>query len=79
MTVERLLKKKVEDTKADSGQVIIMDPKTGKILAMAHYPTFDPNVYGEVFEKEPIDLKPEEIAQLKARRLTGAGNSAPSR
>ena len=27
--------------------MIVADPKTGKILAMASYPTFDPNTYGE--------------------------------
>lgn len=33
---------------AESGSVIIMNPKTGSILAMANYPDFDPNNYGKV-------------------------------
>jgi len=33
---------------ADSGTVIIMEPKTGKILAMCGYPDFNPNEYNKV-------------------------------
>jgi len=32
---------------ADSGSVVIMEPKTGKIIAMCAYPDFDPNEYGK--------------------------------
>lgn len=64
MAVESRLKKAVEDYRADSGQVIVMDPKTGRVLAMAHYPSFDPNNYGMVYEKEEIRLSEEEIQNL---------------
>lgn len=43
--VEKVLKKTVSRNSADSGNAIVMDPKTGKILAMANWPTFDPNKY----------------------------------
>jgi len=43
--VEKALKEAVEKHKADKGSVIIMDPETGKIIAMAQYPNFDPNNY----------------------------------
>lgn len=33
---------------ADGGSVIILDPKTGAILAMCSYPDFDPNEYAKV-------------------------------
>jgi len=33
---------------ADSGSVIVINPKTGEILAMCGYPDFDPNNYSEV-------------------------------
>lgn len=36
----------VEKNKADQGVAIMMDPKTGDILAMACWPTFDPTVEG---------------------------------
>lgn len=46
--VEEALKRGVESTKAKSGMAIVLDPKTGEILAMANYPTFDLNKFNEV-------------------------------
>ncbi len=46
--VERILKEAVKKYDADSGSIIVMEPKTGKILALANYPTFTPNKYNEV-------------------------------
>lgn len=45
---ERFLKDGVEAVKADSGSVVVMDPKTGAVKAMANYPSYDPNNYGTV-------------------------------
>ncbi|MDZ7798210.1 MAG: penicillin-binding protein 2 [Patescibacteria group bacterium] len=42
------LEKWVKKHKADSGTMIIMEPQTGKILAMCGYPDFDPNNYNQV-------------------------------
>ncbi|NTU66542.1 MAG: penicillin-binding protein 2 [Candidatus Moranbacteria bacterium] len=44
---EKILKASVEKFEADRGTIIVMDPPTGKILAMANYPTFNPNEYGK--------------------------------
>lgn len=44
---EQALEKGVKAANAKSGIAIVMDPKTGEILAMANYPTFDLNKYGE--------------------------------
>jgi cell division protein FtsI (penicillin-binding protein 3) len=43
----------VERTHAKTGSLVAMDPKTGEILAMASYPSFDPNTppaHGESLE-----------------------------
>ena len=42
---ERELARTIKINEAKSGQVIVMDPKNGDILAMADYPTFNPNAY----------------------------------
>jgi len=45
---QSVLKDMVTKNGADSGDVIVMNPKTGAILAIASYPDFDPNNYGKV-------------------------------
>ena len=45
--VEEALAKGVKASNSKSGMAIVVDPKTGEILAMANYPTFDPNRYAE--------------------------------
>ena len=44
---EAALAADVQKHGADSGEVIVANPKTGAILAMANYPGFDPNQYGK--------------------------------
>jgi cell division protein FtsI/penicillin-binding protein 2 len=49
---ERVLKQHIASSGSQSGTVIIMDPETGELLAIAVTPTMDPNQYwnyGEVF------------------------------
>jgi cell division protein FtsI (penicillin-binding protein 3) len=45
---EQVLAQTVKDNQADSGSIVIADPKTGAIMAMATYPSFDPNLYSSV-------------------------------
>ncbi len=41
--VENALKEGVEKVQGKSGSAVVVDPYTGEILAMATFPTFDPN------------------------------------
>lgn len=50
-TVEAQLERQVAEFKAESGVAIVMDPISGDILAMACWPTFDPN--------DPSDSTPD--------------------
>ncbi len=43
---EQELKRTMESTKAKGGVIIVVDTHDGDVLAMANYPSFDPNEYG---------------------------------
>ena len=45
--VERELRAGVEEHNAAGGAAVIMDPRTGEILALANYPTFNPNAFNQ--------------------------------
>jgi cell division protein FtsI (penicillin-binding protein 3) len=45
---DRELRIGVEENRAAGGTAIIMQPHTGEILALANWPTFNPNVFGGV-------------------------------
>lgn len=64
MKVESMLEQSVKKYGADSGQVIILDPETSKIMAMAHYPNFNPNSYSDALAKEEINLTKEEVESM---------------
>ncbi len=58
---QRVLTDAVERFRAESGSVVVMDPRTGHILALATAPTFDAN--------SPEDAAPEDLGN---RALTDA-------
>ena len=49
---ERELRAGVEYAGAEGGSAIVMDPYTGEILAMANYPSFNPNAYRDFRDDE---------------------------
>lgn len=48
---ERELANMVAERQPDKAGILVMEPKTGRVLAMAEYPTFDPNNYGSYPEE----------------------------
>lgn len=50
--VEENLKRGVEQFSMEHGSIIVMDPLTGAVLAMATYPNYDPNNYGAALYDE---------------------------
>lgn len=49
---ESLLKKAKENLDIDAGQIIVMKPDTGRILALANFPSFNPNLYSKIKDLE---------------------------
>jgi cell division protein FtsI (penicillin-binding protein 3) len=45
---ERELKAAIQQTHAETGTVIVQNPHTGEILALANWPTFNPNLSREI-------------------------------
>jgi len=71
LQVEKILEQDREAFIADSGQVLIMDPKTGYIIAAANAPSFNPNSFGEVYKKVYINLTPEDVEKLEPTKTEG--------
>lgn len=52
---EKELAHAMEESHAKSGSVVVQDPDTGKLLAVANAPTFDPNDAGKYSEDRRMD------------------------
>jgi cell division protein FtsI/penicillin-binding protein 2 len=73
--VEELLEAMVKKVDAQSGQVIIMDPDTGRIISMANAPLFDNNSYAAVYSKEPIIIEPQKEKEIVVEVFNPENNS----
>lgn len=58
---ERELERAMEETKAVSGTVVVENPHTGEVLALANRPTFNPNIKKEI---RPEALKNRAVSDV---------------
>ncbi|MDR3224898.1 MAG: PASTA domain-containing protein [Clostridiales Family XIII bacterium] len=65
--VEQAIKKSFSETKATQVEAIVMQPKTGEVLAIANYPEYDPNEPNKPISKS---------AQKKFEKLSTEDQSA---
>jgi len=49
--IENEIQHAVETYRAQRGSVVVLNPKTGAILGLANYPTYNPNAYGTSSDK----------------------------
>jgi cell division protein FtsI (penicillin-binding protein 3) len=59
--VERELARAISETHAEAGTVIVQNPHTGEVLALANWPTFNPNVFNKV---NPQALKNRSVSDI---------------
>lgn len=52
--IEVILKQGVKKYQANKWTVVVMEPKTGEIISMANYPTYDLNNHWDVYELEKV-------------------------
>lgn len=52
--VEKILENWVKEYKANKWTIVVMEPNSWKVLAMANYPTYDLNNYSDVYEIEKV-------------------------
>jgi len=76
---EKLLKKAKKELEIEGGTIIVIDPNTGKIIALANLPSFNPNKYFEysdytIFQNSAIQKVFEPGSVFKAITMAGALN-----
>jgi len=53
---EKLLERAKENLDIESGQIIVIDPNSGRIIALSHFPNFNPNQYQEYAQKGDLEV-----------------------
>lgn len=74
---EQILKDGLTSAKATKGSAIVMDPNTGRVLAMANYPTYDASKYSEVTDyglfQNGVVSDPYEVGSVMKVLSVGVG------
>lgn len=65
---ERAISAKVRESGAESGTVVAMDPRTGEVLALATYPSFDP--------RDPTDAPEEDRGNRAVTEIFEPGSTS---
>ncbi len=76
---EKLLQEAKGDFNVKSAQIIVADPATGKILALANYPSFNPNAYFtvkdfDIFKNNAVQKLYEPGSSFKPITMSAALN-----
>ncbi len=53
--VEKILEEWVRKYRANKGTVVVLEPKTWRVLSLANYPSYDPNNPWEVYELKKVN------------------------
>jgi len=73
---EKELARAIDDTHAKAGTVLVQDPNSGELLALANWPTFDPNDAGSYADEarmnRAVSAAYEPGSTFKVLTLTGA-------
>ncbi len=53
---EKLLEEAEENLEIEGGQIIVIEPTSGKIIALANFPNFNPNQYNEYAAQDYLEI-----------------------
>ncbi len=62
-TAEKMLEKAKDDLGIEHGQIIVLEPDSGEILALANFPNFNPNKYAEEAKKDNLNIFQNSITE----------------
>jgi len=60
---EKLLQGAKENLEIESGQIIVIEPNSGKIMALANFPNFNPNQYEKYAQEGNLEIFKNSVTQ----------------